>query len=84
MRESTRSTEMGKRRRVLEVCARRCRGCFEAGMADNSARVTVEHVSNDAVFYYGAELRWWIEFDRLGTSRLHLSEIPCGVGRRSL
>jgi len=74
----------GERRRVLEVCTRRYRSYFEAGMICNSACAALDHVTKDAAFRCDSELQRWSTLGSLCRNLLRLSDFPFGVGTFSL
>jgi len=74
----------GERRRVLEICTRRYRACFEAGMISNTACAALNHVTKDAAFRCDSELRRWSALGSLCANLLRLSDLPLGVGTFSL
>jgi len=74
----------GERRRVLQVCIRRYRAYFEAGMISNSACMALDHVTKDAALQSGSELQRWTALSSLCGKLLRMSEFPLGVGAFAL
>merc|ERR1719499_2953392 len=74
----------GERRRVLEVCARRYRALFEAGLISTPACAALDHVAKEAAFSCDAELQRWSDLGRLCDRLLRFSEFPFGLGALAL
>eukprot|EP00931_Biecheleriopsis_adriatica_P007107 TRINITY_DN108421_c0_g1_i1.p1 TRINITY_DN108421_c0_g1~~TRINITY_DN108421_c0_g1_i1.p1 ORF type:complete len:715 (-),score=130.41 TRINITY_DN108421_c0_g1_i1:20-1843(-) len=70
----------GERRRVLEICTKRYRAYFEAGMISRPACAALDHVTKDAAFACGTQLQQWGALGRLCAGLLHCSRCSLGLG----